>query len=35
VYRQILINGKLQLEGEVKTADWEKTIKEVRVCIGL
>ena len=37
VYKQILIKGKLQkLEREVRNrADWEKSIQEAKVCIGL
>jgi hypothetical protein len=32
VYKQILIDAKLKLEGEVKnSADWEKPIKEAKV----
>jgi len=36
LYKRILINAKLQIgKREKKTADWEKSIKEVKVCSGL
>jgi hypothetical protein len=32
VYKQILIDAKLKMEGEIKNrADWEKPIKEAKV----
>ena len=37
VYKQILINAKLQIgkRGQKNRVDWEKSIKEVKVHIGL
>jgi len=37
VYKQVLINAKLQIgkRGKKNRADWEKSIKEARVRIGL
>jgi hypothetical protein len=36
VCRQILINAKLQTgKREKRTADWEKSVKEMKVCSGL
>ena len=35
VYKQMLINAKLQIGKTENRADWEKFIKEAKVCIGL
>jgi hypothetical protein len=36
MYQQILINAKLQIgKRGHKTVGWEKSIQEVKVCIGL
>jgi len=36
VYKHILINAKLQIgRREKNRADWEKSIKKVKVCSGL
>jgi hypothetical protein len=36
VQTDILINAEIYLQREVKNqTDWEKSIKEVKVCVGL